>query len=63
MVFSIARIISYISEVITLEPGDLIATGTPHGTSPLTDGAAVEVDIEGIGVLRNPVRNGEGRAG
>lgn len=61
MVFSIARILSHISEVITLEPGDLVATGTPSGTSPLTDGARVEVRIEGIGALSNPVRNGKGR--
>jgi 2-keto-4-pentenoate hydratase/2-oxohepta-3-ene-1,7-dioic acid hydratase in catechol pathway len=57
MVFSIARIISYISEVITLEPGDLIATGTPHGTGPLSPGATVEIEIDGIGALKNSVRS------
>lgn len=62
MVFSVARILSYISEVMTLEPGDVVSTGTPEGTSELTDGATVEVDIEGIGVLKNLVRDGEGRA-
>lgn len=62
MVHSVARILSYISEVMTLEPGDVVSTGTPEGTSALTDGSTVEVDIEGIGVLRNLVRDGEGRA-
>lgn len=62
MVFSVARIISYISEVMTLEPGDLISTGTPHGTTKLEPGMTVEVDIEGIGVLSNPIREGRGRS-
>jgi 2-keto-4-pentenoate hydratase/2-oxohepta-3-ene-1,7-dioic acid hydratase in catechol pathway len=45
----------YISQVMTLEPGDLIATGTPSGVGPLQPGDVVEVEIPGIGVLRNPV--------
>jgi len=57
MIFSVARIISYISAIMTLEPGDLLATGTPHGVGPLVSGASVEVEIEGIGVLRSPVRS------
>jgi 2-keto-4-pentenoate hydratase/2-oxohepta-3-ene-1,7-dioic acid hydratase in catechol pathway len=40
---------------MTLEPGDLISTGTPQGVGPLAPGDVVEVEIEGIGVLRNPV--------
>jgi 2-keto-4-pentenoate hydratase/2-oxohepta-3-ene-1,7-dioic acid hydratase in catechol pathway len=41
---------------MTLEPGDLIATGTPAGTGPLQDGDIVEVEITGVGTLSNPVR-------
>ncbi len=62
MIFSVARIISFLSSLMTLEPGDIIATGTPSGvgfkrTPPLflQDGDVVEVEIEGIGQLRNPV--------
>lgn len=66
MIFSVARTISFISQLMTLEPGDIIATGTPEGvgfrrTPPifLKDGDLVEVEIEKIGTLRNPVvRNG-----
>jgi 2-keto-4-pentenoate hydratase/2-oxohepta-3-ene-1,7-dioic acid hydratase in catechol pathway len=56
MVFSIARLISFISQVMTLEPGDLIATGTPEGVGPLVDGDVVEIEVSGVGVLRNSVR-------
>jgi 2-keto-4-pentenoate hydratase/2-oxohepta-3-ene-1,7-dioic acid hydratase in catechol pathway len=55
MAFGIVRLISYISQVMTLEPGDLIATGTPSGVGPLCAGDVVEVEIPGVGVLRNPV--------
>lgn len=58
MIFSVAEIVRYISNVMTLLPGDLIATGTPAGVSRLSDGDVVEVEIEGIGVLRNSVRSG-----
>jgi 2-keto-4-pentenoate hydratase/2-oxohepta-3-ene-1,7-dioic acid hydratase in catechol pathway len=61
MHFPIPFLLSYISGVMTLEPGDLIATGTPAGVGPLKDGDVVEVEIPGIGVLSNPVRN-EGTA-
>jgi len=57
MAFSVALLLRYISRVMTLLPGDLIATGTPAGVSRLNDGDYVEVEIEGIGVLRNPVIN------
>lgn len=56
MAFSVPFLISYISGIMTLEPGDLIATGTPAGVSKMKDGDTVEVEVEGIGVLRNPVR-------
>jgi 2-keto-4-pentenoate hydratase/2-oxohepta-3-ene-1,7-dioic acid hydratase in catechol pathway len=62
LIFSIPRLISYISEVCTLSPGDLLFTGTPPGvgmarTPPvfLKPGDVVEVEIENIGILRNPV--------
>jgi len=53
MVFSPAALIAYASSVMTLEPGDLILTGTPAGVGPLHEGDVVEVEVEGIGVLRN----------
>ena len=67
MIFSVAETISYISQLMTLEPGDIIATGTPEGVgfkrNPpifLHHGDIVEVEVEGIGILRNPVvRNGQ----
>jgi 2-keto-4-pentenoate hydratase/2-oxohepta-3-ene-1,7-dioic acid hydratase in catechol pathway len=55
MVFSVAELISYVSQVMTLEPGDVILTGTPAGVGPLQPGDVVEVEIEGIGTLRNLV--------
>ena len=62
MIFPIAETIAYISQLMTLEPGDIIATGTPEGVgfkrNPpvfLKDGDVVEVEVETIGTLRNPV--------
>jgi 2-keto-4-pentenoate hydratase/2-oxohepta-3-ene-1,7-dioic acid hydratase in catechol pathway len=55
MVFSCGVIIEFISSVMTLEPGDLIFTGTPSGIGPLSGGDTVEVEIQGIGTLRNHV--------
>ncbi len=55
MVFKVSQLIAYCSAIMTLEPGDLILTGTPAGVGPLTAGDVVEVHIEGLGVLRNPV--------
>lgn len=55
MVFTPAHLIAYISRVMTLEPGDLILTGTPAGVSPLHPGDEVTVEIEGVGRLSNPV--------
>lgn len=56
MHFSIPELVSFLSGVMTLEPGDLIATGTPAGTAALRSGDVVEVEIPGVGVLSNPVR-------
>lgn len=58
MVFSPAFLLSYITAVMTLEPGDLVLTGTPAGVGPLFHGDVVEVEVEGIGVLTNPVEDG-----
>ena len=55
MVFSIPVLIEYISHIMTLEPGDLILTGTPEGVGRMQAGDVVEVEIPGIGALRNPV--------
>jgi 2-keto-4-pentenoate hydratase/2-oxohepta-3-ene-1,7-dioic acid hydratase in catechol pathway len=55
MIFSVAELISFISLNMTLEPGDVIATGTPSGVGPMKAGDFVEVEIEGIGILANPV--------
>ncbi|HSK65476.1 MAG TPA: fumarylacetoacetate hydrolase family protein [Anaerolineales bacterium] len=56
MVFNVGTLIAYISSVMTLEPGDLIFTGTPAGVGELRHGDEVVVEIEGLGVLKNPVR-------
>ena len=56
MAFPIPFLIRYISNIMTMEPGDLIATGTPAGVGPLAAGDTVEVEVEGVGVLRNFVR-------
>jgi 2-keto-4-pentenoate hydratase/2-oxohepta-3-ene-1,7-dioic acid hydratase in catechol pathway len=54
-IFSLDTIIRYIAGVMTLVPGDLIATGTPKGVGPLVAGDVVDVSVDGIGTLRNPV--------
>jgi 2-keto-4-pentenoate hydratase/2-oxohepta-3-ene-1,7-dioic acid hydratase in catechol pathway len=56
MVFSIPMLLSYISRIMTLEPGDLVATGTPAGVGKLSDGDVVEVEIVGISKVSNPVK-------
>ncbi len=55
MLFNVSDIIAYVSAFMTLEPGDLIATGTPPGVGPLQPGSTVQIVIEGIGVLENAV--------
>ena len=55
LLFSVDAIIGWISRVMTLEPGDVVATGTPPGVGPLRAGDVVEVAVSGLGKLRNPV--------
>ena len=55
MIFAIDVLLAFISEVMTLEPGDLVATGTPEGVGPLNPGDVVEVEVTGVGVLQNRV--------
>jgi 2-keto-4-pentenoate hydratase/2-oxohepta-3-ene-1,7-dioic acid hydratase in catechol pathway len=56
MVFSIPSLLAYISRIMTLEPGDLVATGTPAGVGPLNPGDVVEVEIPGVSRVTNPVQ-------
>jgi len=55
LIFDVPTLISFVSMHMTLEPGDVISTGTPSGVSNITPGDSIEMEIEGIGVLRNPV--------
>lgn len=55
LIFNVPAIVSYVSRYVTLSPGDLIFTGTPQSTKPMKPGDVVEVEVEGVGVLRNPV--------
>ena len=55
MIFPIAELLAFISKNFTLEPGDIVATGTPSGVSPIKGGDTVEVEVEKIGILSNPV--------
>ncbi len=55
MVFDIPTIIEYVSAIMTLEPGDIIATGTPDGIAPLSAGDTVVIEVAGVGSLSNPV--------
>ncbi|WP_221585198.1 fumarylacetoacetate hydrolase family protein [Microbacterium sp. G2-8] len=57
MIFDIPAIIEYVSAAFTLLPGDIILTGTPAGVGPFAAGDVVEVEVPGIGILRNPVRD------
>jgi 2-keto-4-pentenoate hydratase/2-oxohepta-3-ene-1,7-dioic acid hydratase in catechol pathway len=56
MVYGVATLIEYITSFMTLLPGDVLLTGTPEGVGPLADGDVVEVEVDGIGPLTNPVR-------
>jgi 2-keto-4-pentenoate hydratase/2-oxohepta-3-ene-1,7-dioic acid hydratase in catechol pathway len=56
MIFSVPRLVSFISSVMTLYPGDIISTGTPNGVGPLAAGDMIEIFVEGVGRLRNPVK-------
>jgi 2-keto-4-pentenoate hydratase/2-oxohepta-3-ene-1,7-dioic acid hydratase in catechol pathway len=55
LIFSVARVIEIASRVMTLEPGDLITTGTPSGVGPIQPGDRIDIEVEGIGILSNPV--------
>ena len=55
MLFGTSHLISYISQAMTLMPGDIILTGTPSGVAPMSPGDTVEVEVEGVGTLRNPL--------
>ena len=59
LLFPVPHLVSFISRVMTLEPGDVIATGTPAGIAPIQPGDVVEVEVEGVGVLRNRVEASE----
>ncbi|MDI9542490.1 MAG: fumarylacetoacetate hydrolase family protein, partial [Pseudomonadota bacterium] len=55
LIFNSFDLVEFVSHVMTLNPGDVIATGTPAGIGPMNRGDEVEIGIQGIGVLRNPV--------
>jgi 2-keto-4-pentenoate hydratase/2-oxohepta-3-ene-1,7-dioic acid hydratase in catechol pathway len=55
LIFDVRTIVSYLSRYITLEPGDVIYTGTPQTTRAMKPGDVVEIEVEGVGVLRNRV--------
>lgn len=63
MVFDVPALLAFISSVMTLLPGDVIATGTPSGVGPLVAGDVVEIEVEGIGALTNPVEDRADRRG
>lgn len=60
MAFGIVDLLLYASRMMTLEPGDVLLTGTPAGVGPLVDGDRVEVEVSGVGVLANPVESWKG---
>jgi 2-keto-4-pentenoate hydratase/2-oxohepta-3-ene-1,7-dioic acid hydratase in catechol pathway len=55
MVFDVPTLVSYVSHIMTLLPGDVILTGTPAGVGPMEAGQSVSIEIDGIGTLTNPV--------
>jgi 2-keto-4-pentenoate hydratase/2-oxohepta-3-ene-1,7-dioic acid hydratase in catechol pathway len=55
LLYSVADLVSYISQAVTLLPGDVIMTGTPFGIGPTKPGDSIDITIEGIGTLHNPV--------
>ena len=54
-IFPVPHLLAFISAGMTLEPGDVVTTGTPEGVGPIRSGDTVEIEVEGVGVLRNPV--------
>jgi 2-keto-4-pentenoate hydratase/2-oxohepta-3-ene-1,7-dioic acid hydratase in catechol pathway len=61
LIFPIPHLVRFLSRIMTLNPGDIIATGTPAGVGPVSPGDRVDVQIEGIGVLSNPFRRPSGK--
>jgi 2-keto-4-pentenoate hydratase/2-oxohepta-3-ene-1,7-dioic acid hydratase in catechol pathway len=59
MLFSIGAILEYVTQFMTLEPGDLIATGTPPGVGAMQPGDRVEVEVTGLGILENTIERSE----
>src|SRR5690606_10798122 len=55
MIYAIGRVLAYVSHFMTLEPGDLVLTGTPAGVGPVQPGDVMTVEVEGLGALSNPV--------
>jgi 2-keto-4-pentenoate hydratase/2-oxohepta-3-ene-1,7-dioic acid hydratase in catechol pathway len=55
MIFGVGELLAFVTRWITLEPGDVLLTGSPAGVGPMVPGDAVEVEISGIGTLRNTV--------
>jgi 2-keto-4-pentenoate hydratase/2-oxohepta-3-ene-1,7-dioic acid hydratase in catechol pathway len=55
LIFDVPYLVWFVSRVMTLVPGDMISTGTPAGVGPLAAGDVVEVEVDGVGILRNPV--------
>lgn len=55
LLFSVPQLVSYLSQAISLQPGDVIITGTPSGVGEIAPGDVMEIELEGVGVLRNPV--------
>lgn len=55
MITGVYELLAYVSQVMTLEPGDVVSTGTPAGVGPVRAGDVVEIEIEGVGILSNPV--------
>jgi 2-keto-4-pentenoate hydratase/2-oxohepta-3-ene-1,7-dioic acid hydratase in catechol pathway len=53
MIFDVYKLVEFISDIMTLKAGDIISTGTPPGVGPMNVGDTVEVEVEGIGVLKN----------
>lgn len=60
LLFDVPTLVSAVSHIMTLEPGDVIATGTPAGVAPIAAGDVVEIELEGVGVLSNPVEAATG---
>jgi len=58
LIFPVPCLVSFISRVMTLNPGDIIATGTPSGIGPMQEGDVIEISVEGIGTLKNTVSGG-----